>query len=46
MQIAPALLEIIDDPDPNADFTVPFSDPEGLIEIINNLEETNLFLIQ
>jgi hypothetical protein len=45
LQIPPDLLEIIEDPDEETEYPVPFDSPDELMKIFTELEDQNLFLI-
>ena len=45
LQIDDKLLELIEDPDEDAEYPVPFKNPDELMKIFTELEDQNLFLI-
>ena len=45
LQIDDKLLELIEDPDEDAEYPVPFESPDELMKIFTELEDRNLFLI-
>jgi len=45
LQIDDKLLELIEDPDEDAEYPVPFESPDELMKIFTELEDQNLFLI-
>ena len=45
LQIPTELLELIEDPDEETEYPVPFDSPDELMNIFRELEDQNLFLI-
>lgn len=45
LQIDDKLLELIEDPDEDAEYPVPFDSPDEFMKIFSELEDSNLFLI-